>query len=83
MQKIDEETNVADNLTKNVKADVQDEHTAAMRFNTKDTVQQGSQRSSEKQISAVSSGGGALHTRSSRGSGRRSSSDDGDVSSST
>ena len=56
-QKIDEETNVADNLTKNVKADVRDEHTAPMRFNTKDTVQQGSQRSSEKQISAVSSGG--------------------------
>ena len=54
--KIDGENNTADILTKNVTAVVVEKHMSAMRFNTKDTVQQGSQRSSGKQISAVSSG---------------------------
>ena len=49
MLKIDGENNIADILTKNVTAVVLEKHVAAMRFNTKDTVQQGSQRSSEKQ----------------------------------
>ena len=47
---------VSDILTKNVKAGVLEKHKVAMRFSRKDSVQQGNQRSSEKQISAVSNG---------------------------
>ena len=55
VQNNDGEHNVADRLTENVKAGVLGKHKAAMRFSK--TVQQGSRRSSEKQISLVSSGG--------------------------
>ena len=57
VQKTDGENNVADILAKNVKVGVLDERVAATRPSREDTVQQGSQHSSEKQISAVSGGG--------------------------
>ena len=56
VHQIDGDNNVAEVLTKNVKVGVLDKRMAGTRFSREDTVQQGSQHSSEKQISAVSGG---------------------------